>query len=72
MELLAPMDDELDKQKQMVRRIQADLWKEATRYRDTNNGLLASDYEGQAEGLNDVLASLQHFQNVRDAIRSLR
>ncbi len=60
------------KQKQLVKRIQADLKKEAARLREDGKKVVASDCEGQAEDLNEVLESLTTLGEIYSVAKRIR
>jgi len=62
----------IDKQRRLIRRIRADLLKEEARHRRDGNGVAASDCEGQANGLDGVLESLETLKQYAIAIAEIR
>ncbi len=56
---------DIQKQKQLVRRIQADLRKEAHALRNKQLDMPASDCEGQAEALDEVIQTLEDMERIR-------
>lgn len=58
-------------QKSLVRRIQADLLREAHKLHQANKHVAACACEGQIDGLDCVLTSLEHLENIRTASATL-
>lgn len=54
-------------QKSLVRRIQSDLLREAHKLHKANRHTAACDCEVKIDGLDCVLTSLEHLENIRAA-----
>ncbi len=54
-------------QKSLVRRIQSDLTREAHKLHQADKHVAACACEGQIDGLDCVLTSLEHLENIRAA-----
>lgn len=62
----------IKKQIQLIRRIRADLCKEAYRHRDDGNRMAAADCDEQANGLDDVLTTLRGISRMAEAVSVLK
>ena len=62
---------DINKQAQLIRRIQADLRKEAHKHMGDGNDMSAVDCDGQADALDAVLATLKGADMMTEALSLL-